>query len=286
MTAALVAWGPQGRGGVLESVTGSVRILMLGDIVGKSGRDAVVATLPSLVAMHSPDLVIANGENIAAGRGITPDAAQHLLQVGVHVVTLGNHVWDQRDIINHLEHEARLLRPSNFPAGTPGRGHGVYIAENGTRVGVANIMGRVHMEPLEDPFRSADTILESFRSQNVRVSLFDFHAEATSEKQAFGHYLDGRASAVVGTHTHVQTADERVLPRGTAYITDVGMTGPQHSVLGMDPEAVLKKFMTQRPHRFEVAHGPAMVNGVVVEVDTHTGRATRIERISLRDLIA
>jgi metallophosphoesterase (TIGR00282 family) len=256
---------------------------MLGDIVGKCGREVVETMLPTLHEMYHPQFVIANGENSAAGLGITPDIARRLLGSGVDVLTLGNHTWSKREISDFLDREPRLLRPANYPAGTPGRGHRVFTAQNGTRVGVANLMGRTFMEPLDDPFRQADTILEAFRGQAV-VSFFDFHAEATSEKMAFGYYLDGRASVVVGTHTHVQTADERLLPQGTAYITDVGMVGPQNSILGMDAGIGVQRFVTQRPARLEVADGPVVLCGMIADVDTQTGRATHIERLQIRDI--
>jgi 2',3'-cyclic-nucleotide 2'-phosphodiesterase len=256
---------------------------MLGDIVGKTGREAAQTMLPTLREMYSPELVIVNGENAAAGLGITPDIAKHFFEDGVDVITLGNHTWSKRDIGDYLDREPRILRPANYPPGTPGRGFGVFTASDGTQVGVANLMGRVFMEPLDDPFRFADLILDSFRGQ-ATVSFFDFHAEATSEKTAFGYYVDGRASVVVGTHTHVQTADERLLPQQTAYITDVGMVGPQDSIIGMITEIVVQKFVTQLPHRFEVATGAAVLCGIVVDVDPQSGRATHIERIQIRDI--
>jgi metallophosphoesterase (TIGR00282 family) len=258
---------------------------MVGDVVGQCGRDALSATLPTLITMHSPDLVIVNGENATSGRGLTPHHAHQIFLAGANVITLGNHAWDQKELASYLPNEPRIIRPSNYPDGTPGRGCGIFIADNGVRVGVANVAGRVNMEPLEDPFRHADRILDYFQSEGVRVSFFDFHAEATSEKQAFGYYLDGRATAVVGTHTHVQTADEHILPGGTAYITDVGMTGPQHSVIGMGLEQVLKKFMTQRPVRFDVADGPGLLNGVIIDLDPQSGKAASIERIKIRDIV-
>lgn len=240
--------------------------------------------IPALQDRYAPHFLIVNGENAAAGSGITPDIADDLLQSGVHAITLGNHAWTRREICHYIDREPRLLRPANYPAGTPGRGYGVFTATDGTRVGVANLLGRTFMAPLDDPFRLADTILDSFRSQTA-VSFFDFHAEATSEKTAFGYYLDGRASAVVGTHTHVQTADERLLPGRTAYLTDVGMVGPQEGVLGMSASVSVNRFVTQLPHRFEVAQGPIVLCGVVVDVDPQTGRATQIERIQMRDII-
>jgi metallophosphoesterase (TIGR00282 family) len=262
-----------------------LKILMIGDIVGESGREALTATLPTLITLHSPDLIVVNGENATAGRGLTPHHAHQLFLAGADVITLGNHAWDQKDLAAYLQNEPRILRPANYPEGSPGRGCGVFIADNGVRVGVANIAGRVNMEPLENPFGHAEQILSFFQTEGVRVTIFDFHAEATSEKQAFGYYLDGRASAVLGTHTHVQTADEHILPGGTAYITDVGMTGPQHSVIGMTVEQVLKKFLTQRPVRFDVATGLAILNGVLLDVDSQTGKAEHISRIAIRDII-
>ena len=256
---------------------------MLGDIVGKIGREAVETMLPTLHDMYAPDFVVVNGENAAAGLGITPDIARRLLDAGVDAITLGNHTWHKRDILDYLDCEPRLLRPANFPTGAPGKGYGVFRCRTGGRVGVANLQGRVFMDPLDDPFRLADTILEAFRPQ-TSVSLFDFHAEATSEKKAFGYYVDGRVSVVVGTHTHVQTADERLLPGGTAYITDVGMVGPQESVLGMNPQESVQKFVTQLPHRFEVAEGPVALCGIVADVDAATGRAAHIERVQIRDI--
>ena len=257
---------------------------MLGDIVGKAGRDAVQTMMPTLNDHYLPHFVIVNGENSAAGLGITPDIARRLFGSGVDVVTLGNHTWSKRDIMEYLDHEPRLLRPANYPAGTPGSGFGVFSCRSGGgRVGVANLLGRAFMEPLDDPFRRADTILEAFRGKTA-VSFFDFHAEATSEKNAFAWYLDGRASVVVGTHTHIQTADERILPRGTAFITDVGMVGPQHSILGMNPQESVQRFISQMPNRYEVADGPVVMCGIVADVDDKTGRASRIERIHIRDI--
>lgn len=256
---------------------------MLGDLVGKIGRDAAQQMLPTLREMYAPHFVVVNGENAAAGLGITPEIARTLLQGGVDVITLGNHAWNRPEIVPYLDQEARILRPANYPAGTPGKGFRVFAAENGERVGVANLLGRHFMDPLDDPFRLADTILEAFLGQTA-ATLFDFHAEATSEKCAFGHYLDGRASIVVGTHTHVQTADERILPGGTAYITDVGMCGPQHSVIGMDVEKIVQKFLTQRSCRMEVATGPVILCGIIVDVDTQTGHASHVERVQIRDI--
>lgn len=256
---------------------------MLGDLVGKIGREAAQQMLPTLREMYGPQFIIVNGENAAAGLGITPEIARSLLHAGVDVITLGNHTWNRREITEYLDQETRILRPANYPAGTPGRGFRVFTASNGVRVGVANLQGRHFLEPLDDPFRLADTILEAFLGQ-AQVTFFDFHAEATSEKVAFGHYLDGRAGAVIGTHTHIQTADERLLPGGTAFLTDVGMCGPQDSVIGMDKQIIVKKFVTQIPCRMEVATGPVVLCGVVIDLDPQTGRATHIERVQIRDI--
>ncbi len=257
---------------------------MLGDLVGKLGREAAQTMLPTLREIYAPNFIIANGENAAAGLGITPDIVKALLHSGVDVVTLGNHTWSKNSVVECLEYEPRILRPANYPSGTPGRGCRIYTASDGIRVGVANLMARTFMEPLDDPFRLADTILGSFRGQAV-VSLFDFHGEATSEKMALAYYLNGRASAVIGTHTHVQTADEQILSQGTAYLSDVGMVGPQNSILGMDADGVVKRFVTQMPHRLEVAEGPVVLCGVLVDVDAGTGHATHIERIQIRDIV-
>lgn len=261
-----------------------MRILMLGDLVGKSGREAAETMLPNLREQYAPDFVICNGENSAAGLGITPEIAIRLLDSGFDAITLGNHTWSKRAINDYLDQEPRILRPANYPPGTPGRGHGVFTTQSGARVGVANLMGRVFMESLDDPFRLADAIISDFNGLGASISFFDFHGEATSEKTAFGYHLDGRASAVVGTHTHVQTADERILPNGTAYITDVGMVGPQDSIIGMDAENAVKRFLTALPNRLEVAAGPIVMCGVVIDVDPSTGHAQHIERIQTRDI--
>lgn len=258
--------------------------MMLGDLVGKPGREAAQTMLPTLREMYNPQFVIANGENAAAGLGITSEIAAALLHSGVDVVTLGNHTWSKHSVVECLECEPRVLRPANYPSGTPGRGYRIYSAADGTRIGVANLMARAFMKPLDDPFRLADTILESFRGQ-ATISFFDFHGEATSEKLALAYYLNGRASAVIGTHTHVQTADEQILSQGTACLTDVGMVGPQNSILGMNSSGVVKRFTTQMPHRLEVAEGPVILCGVVVDVDASSGRATHIERIQIRDIV-
>lgn len=250
---------------------------MLGDVVGRPGRQAVRRLLPALRQELEPDLVLANGENAAGGNGITEKVAAELFESGIQLLTMGNHVWDQKEALNLLDREPRIIRPANYPAGAPGQGWRVEMVK-GTPVTVLNLSGRVFLSDLDCPFRLADRLLEEL-GERARVVLVDFHAEATSEKQAFAWYLDGRVSAVLGTHTHVQTADERILPRGTAYITDVGMTGPWNSVLGVRTEIVIQKFLSQMPVRFEVAGGRSCLEAVLLEVDGETGRATAIQRI-------
>lgn len=255
-----------------------MRILFIGDIVGSPGRDILHKQLPALVSEHRPDLVIVNGENSAAGFGITPRIAEEILALGVDVITGGNHSWDRKEIFDFLPNEPRLLRPANFPAGAPGRGLYLGTTRSGTPYSVLNLQGRTFMVPLDCPFRTADEELKRI-PPSTKIVFVDFHAEATSEKQAMGWYLDGRISAVVGTHTHVAAADERVLPNGTAYITDVGMTGPHESVIGMDRNAMVKRFLDSLPARFEVAAGDVRLNGVIVDVDETTGRARSIARV-------
>jgi metallophosphoesterase (TIGR00282 family) len=258
-----------------------MRILMVGDVVGKPGRNAAVDLLPKLRSVHQADFVIINGENSAGGLGITRDIAIALLERGkADVITLGNHAWAKRDSYSFLDEEPRILRPANYPAGAPGRGVATYACGSGA-VGVAVFQARIFMDPpIDDPFKAADEALEEI-NQSTPISFVEVHGEATSEKQAFGWYLDGRASAVIGTHTHVQTADERILPGGTAYLTDVGMTGPRDSVIGMKREIVVPRFLTALPNRFEVADGPALLCGVIIDIDAQTGRAQNITRIQV-----
>ena len=251
-----------------------MRILMVGDVIGKPGRRAVKQLIPSLRLEHGIDMVIANGENTAGGFGITLETAYELLDSGVDVLTSGNHIWDQKEIIPYLDEGLPLVRPANYPD-APGRGSLVH-----NNVLVLNLMGRVFMPPLDCPFRAADRILDdAAASGGPPVVIVDFHAEATSEKQAMGWYLDGRVSAVLGTHTHVGTVDARLLPRGTAYVSDVGMTGPMDSVIGSETGVVLERFLTGMPQRLSVANGPVLLNSVLVELDQDTGRALAIERI-------
>lgn len=251
-----------------------MRILMIGDVIGKPGRDAVRALLPDLKQEKSIDFVICNGENTAGGYGITADTASELLESGVDVLTSGNHIWDKKEIIPLMDEELPLIRPANYPD-APGKG---YIHKGG--VTVVNLMGRVFMASLDCPFRTSDTLLERLKEEGQsNVIIVDFHAEATSEKQALGWYLDGRVSAVFGTHTHVGTVDAKILPNGTAYLTDVGMTGPTDSVIGSDKDAVLERFLTSMPNRLSVAAGPCTLNSALVDVDEKTGKASLIERI-------
>jgi metallophosphoesterase (TIGR00282 family) len=247
---------------------------MIGDVIGRPGRKAVAGLLPSLREELKLDLVIANGENAAAGRGLTPGTAQELFDAGVDVLTSGNHIWDQKEILSIIDQESPILRPANYPPAAPGRG---VLTQKG--VMVLNLQGRTFMPEIDDPFRAADAALEGLAGD--AIIFVDMHAEATSEKQAMGRYLDGRVSAVVGTHTHVPTADARILPGGTAYVTDVGMVGPVESIIGNEIEPVLRRFITGMPTRLPVAEqgGPVQFNAVLVEVDESTARARRIERV-------
>jgi len=255
-----------------------MRLLFLGDVVGKPGRRAVVESVPHLVASMQLDLVVANCENASGGVGVDPKAAQELLKAGVDVLTSGNHIWAKRDIVDYLRDSDVLLRPLNFAPGSPGRGFTVRSSRSGVPVAVVNLIGRVFMGNYDDPFRAADAALAALAGR-AAVVLVDVHAEATSEKVAMGWYLDGRASAVIGSHTHVQTADERVLPEGTAYLSDAGMCGPRDSVIGVKRELVIERFLTQMPARFEVASGPALLQGALIDVDETSGRARAISRV-------
>jgi metallophosphoesterase (TIGR00282 family) len=258
----------------------AIKILFIGDIIGKPGRQALSRELDRLVDRHSVDLVIANGENAAGGFGLTTDTAKELFDLGVHCLTSGNHIWDKKEQVPLVLADRRCLRPANYPAGVPGLGSVVLTTPGGIKVGVLNLEGRVFMKYLECPFRSADREIELLRHETP-VIIVDFHAEATSEKSALGWYLDGRVSAVIGTHTHVQTADERILPQGTAYMTDAGMTGSFDSVIGIGKEDAIHKFLTQLPTKFEVPKRDIRLNGVVVEIDAQTGKALSIERIAV-----
>lgn len=256
-----------------------MKILFIGDIVGEPGRKIVKANIRQLSDTYRPDIIIANAENAAGGFGITPDIAEELFSLGIHVLTSGNHVWDKKEIMPYLSKQDRLIRPANYPEGNAGYGSVVFSTPAG-KAAVLNLEGRVFMSNLDDPFRAADREIERLKRETA-VVIIDFHAEATSEKAAFAWYVDGRASAVIGTHTHVQTADERVLPGGTAFITDVGMTGPLDSVIGVKKEEAIARFLYQSPHKFSVPKGPVHLNAVVIAVDSATGRTDSIERVRL-----
>jgi metallophosphoesterase (TIGR00282 family) len=258
-----------------------MNLLFIGDIVARPGRDLVRRLVQPLVERYAVDVVLANGENAAGGAGITREITTELLKGGIHALTSGNHIWDKREVLEFIDNEPRLIRPANYPAGTPGQGSHVVCTPDGTRVGVVNVMGRVFMAPLDDPFASVTQQIAHVREQGARIVLVDFHAEATSEKLAMGWHLDGEVTAVVGTHTHVQTADERILPGGTAYLTDVGMTGPHDGIIGMDKAGALARFLTALPGRFEPASGEPRLNAVLITADRATGRAQAIQRISV-----
>jgi 2',3'-cyclic-nucleotide 2'-phosphodiesterase len=257
-----------------------MRILFIGDIVGKPGREYLKEYLPELKKIHHFDFIIANGENAAGGAGMTEKTFFELRKTGIDLLTGGNHIWDQQDIFNFIDRESGMLRPANYPDDTtPGRGLGILIKKKGEKkLAVLNLIGRVFMKPADCPFRAADRELTKLSGETKNI-IVDFHAEATSEKQALGWYLDGRVSAVLGTHSHVQTADQRLLPRKTAYISDVGMTGLYDSILGVDKSGPLKRFTTLLPHRLKISSGRKMINAVIIEVDDKNGTAVSIERV-------
>lgn len=259
--------------------TQSKRVLFIGDIVGRTGRKAVKKALPGLKKRYRPHLIIANGENLAGGYGLTEKTAEEMFHAGVDLFTTGNHIWDKKESIGYIDKEDRILRPLNYPPGVPGRGTTVVSVE-GTPVTIINLAGRVFMNHLDCPFRTVDEKLRKIQDR-PSIIIVDFHAEATSEKLSMGYFLDGRVSAVVGTHTHVQTADERILPKGTAYITDVGMCGALDSVIGMKYEDAIYRLTTQMPRKFETARGRAIFCGVYLEISPEDGRALSIERIKL-----
>ena len=257
-----------------------MRLLVVGDVVGRSGRQLLKRGLPALVSQHGVDLVIANVENAAAGFGITREIGDQILDWGVDVMTSGNHIWDKKEAIAYIGTEPRLVRPANYPAGVPGNGRYVARTADGQTAAVINLMGRVFMLNIDDPFVEVDRQLEAVR-ERARIVLVDFHAEATSEKAAMGWHLDGRVTAVVGTHTHVQTADERILPKGTAFITDLGMTGPHDSIIGVEIEPALGRFRNAMPARFETATRNPRLNAVLIDADDRRGTATNIQRLNL-----
>ncbi|HEY1662751.1 MAG TPA: TIGR00282 family metallophosphoesterase [Verrucomicrobiae bacterium] len=256
-----------------------MKLLFIGDIVGQPGRAAVKMLLPKLRDQHRLDFVIANGENSAGGSGITPKTAGEIFSAGVDVITSGDHLWDQKEVLDLLAHEKKFLRPLNYPRDVPGKGSGIYKVQNSPPVAVLNLQGRTFMQPqLENPFLLALDEVKKLR-QEARIIFVDFHAEATSEKIALGRMLDGQVSAVVGTHTHVQTADEQIFPGGTAYLTDAGFTGPQESVLGREIEPIIRRFLTSMPQRFEVAKERVALHGALIEIDETSGRAVKISRV-------
>jgi 2',3'-cyclic-nucleotide 2'-phosphodiesterase len=257
-----------------------VKLLFIGDIIGKPGRQAVSRELHRLVDRYMVDLVIANGENAAGGFGITEETASDLYKCGIDVLTSGNHIWDKKESVAFINREERLLRPANYPEGAPGRGSGLFTTAGGARVAVLNLEGRVFMNNLECPFRTADREIARLQTETP-IILVDFHAEATSEKTSLGWYLDGRVSALIGTHTHIQTADERILPGGTAYLTDAGMTGSFDSVIGVRKDEAITKFLSQLPRKFEVAKNNLRLNAVAVAVDEESGKAVNVERINI-----
>lgn len=259
-----------------------MKVLFIGDIFGEPGRRALARAVPRLVAQRQVDIVIGNGENAAGGFGITPELAEELFDLGLAVITTGNHAWDKKEILDYFPREPRLLRPANYPSGVPGNGSVVVESAGGEQLGVLQLMGRAYMPTLDCPFQVAKKELAALKKRTVAV-IVDMHAEATSEKMAMGHYLDGEVVAVVGTHTHVQTADDQILPKGTAYVTDIGMTGPLHSVIGVKKELAIEKFLTGMPRRFEVASGPSVFCAVLLELDARLGKALSIERIRLID---
>ncbi|MEC5422619.1 TIGR00282 family metallophosphoesterase [Virgibacillus sp. C22-A2] len=259
-----------------------MKILFIGDVVGSPGRDMVQEYLPKLKEKYRPTMTIINGENAASGKGITEKIYKQFLEWGAQVVTMGNHTWDKKEIFEFIDGAKNMVRPANFPEGNPGKGM-VFINMNGIEVAVINLQGRTFLPAIDDPFRKVDELIEEAKKR-TNIIFVDFHGEATSEKQAMGWYLDGRVSAVVGTHTHTQTADERILPQGTAYISDVGMTGPYDGILGVERDAVLKRFLTSLPVRFEIDEkGRSQLNGFLVTIDNSNGKSTRVDRILIND---
>lgn len=257
-----------------------MRVLFIGDIVGKVGRMCVKNLLPRIRNNFKLTYVIANGENAAGGFGINEKVARELFGFGIDLITSGNHIWDKKEAVTYLAKEDRVLRPLNYPPGVPGHGSKVLNSSGKPRLGIINLSGRVFMHPLDDPFRMAIDEVDKMKDDVVAI-IIDFHAEATSEKIAFGHYLDGKVSAVIGTHTHVQTADEKILGKGTAYITDIGMTGPANSVIGVETDMIIDRFLTFMPKKFNTAKGDGIFSGVIVDIDEKSGQATAIQRVQL-----
>ena len=259
-----------------------VKILFIGDIVGSPGREMLTDYLPKLKEKYRPQITVVNGENAAAGKGITEKIYKQFLNLGVQVITMGNHTWNKREVIDFIDEAPYLIRPANFPDTNPGKGI-VYVKYNNQEIAIMNLQGRTFLDPHDDPFKKVDELIAEAQ-QRTNLIFIDFHAEATSEKQAFGWYVDGRVSAVIGTHTHTQTADERILPNGTAYLTDAGMTGPYDGILGVEREAVIKRFTTNMPVRFDVDKtGRNQLSGCLIHLDPTTGKAKKIERIMIND---
>ncbi|MFN3480974.1 MAG: TIGR00282 family metallophosphoesterase [Thermodesulfovibrionales bacterium] len=256
-----------------------MKVLFIGDIVGKTGRSAVKSLLPLIVNKYKIDIVIANGENAAGGFGITEKVASELFSYGIHILTSGNHIWDKKESVPYIGKESRIIRPLNYPPGVPGFGSTTCNVRD-KKIGIINLSGRVFMSNIDCPFRVGLSEIERLKNE-TDIIIIDFHAEATSEKIAFGYYVDGKVSAVIGTHTHVQTADEKILPGGTAYITDVGMTGPADSVIGIDKEQIIERFLLQMPKKFETAKGGGIFSAVVIEINDDTGKASAIQRLML-----
>jgi len=268
----------RGRGEGESKIMSTLRVLIIGDIVGKPGRDACLKIIPYLRREKEIQFVIANGENIAGGSSITPDTVKDIFQAGADLMTLGDHTFRKKEAADLVEKDSRIVRPANYPEGAPGRGFTLMKWGNGVQIAVINLMGRVFMDPLDCPFQKGKEILEKLASKTT-IIFVDVHAEATSEKVAMGWFFDGKVTCVYGTHTHIQTSDERVLPKGTAYITDLGMTGPYDSVIGREKEPVLYKFLTQLPAKYDVATGDVRLSGAIVDVDIETGKAVHIERV-------
>jgi 2',3'-cyclic-nucleotide 2'-phosphodiesterase len=259
-----------------------MKILMIGDVFAKPGRLMLKKHLPALIEKHHLEFIVANAENASHGVGVTPDIARDLFEIGIDVLTSGNHIWDKKEIIEFIKQENRLLRPANYPVTAPGKGHIIISGRNSSRVGVINLQGRIFMGPSDDPFRIGMEIVERMRME-TQLILVDMHGEASSEKQAMGWFLDGKVTAVCGTHTHVPTADQRILPDGTAYVTDIGMTGPYDSIIGMDKDSILRKFQDQMPTRFEPASENPILQAILINADPQTGKAYSIERVTVRE---
>ena len=253
---------------------------MIGDIVSKPGRKVIEMNLPSLIEKYDLDFVVANAENVAHGFGVTPDTADELLRMGIDVLTSGNHIWDKKEIIEYMKGDSRLLRPANYSKSVPGKGHIIALSRRGLKVGVINLQGRVFMGPSEDPFAIGQELVNQLRRETP-IILVDIHGEASSEKQAMGWFLDGKVSAVCGSHTHVPTADQRVLPGGTAYVTDIGMTGPYDSIIGVDKEQIIQKFLDQMPTRFEPAKENPILQSMLIQIDEQNGMSQTIQRITV-----